>query len=293
MTSIHEMLELVSALYQLGQELPHYLLVLSELAEPSLSQDLRTPVLGRLFEEIPRLLTNITPLEFNKLMANVPQDAVQLRMLVNIYNISTIFQSMSCLQILLLSNHLIPPGPLPMQVEIMLKAQEHMKSWAPETPSFLHDELAKTSLDQERKRLLELEPKLPWELLQFFMEIIKLPKNESIEFFKWFVQLSRERVHSLVQIMQFEAIVILEYKRRVTLPSSTVNTPPPPTTTELFPIVQPPDLSIGDLEPILLGTDIDILMLLLMLIISHTSPILLCAESVFSLSYAITIICCL
>lgn len=235
MSSIPELYELVNALYQLGQELPHYLLVLSELAEPNLGQDLRTPILGKLFEEVPRLLANITPLEFHKLIANVPQDAVTLRMLVNIYKIATIFHQLSCLQILQLTNNVIPPGPVAMQVEILLIAQEHMSQWSNETPGYLHDELAKTSLELERKRLLELEPKLPWELLQFFMEIIKLPKHESLDFFKWFVQLDKERVQSLVHILHFEPIIILEYKRRLTLPSTitatstTVTTPPPST----------------------------------------------------------------
>ena len=252
MSSIAELFELVNALYQLGQELPHYLLVLSELAEPNLSQDLRTPILGKLFEEVPRLLSNITPLEFHKLIANVPQDAVTLRMLVNLYNISTTFQQLSCLQILQLTNNVIPPGPLSMQVEVLLVAQEHMKAWTPDTPGYLHDELANTSLELERKRLLELQPKLPWELLQLFMEIIKLPKNESLDFFKWFVQLSRERVHTLVQILQFEPIIILEYKRRLTLPSSNINnTPLPPDNNNnhhhhmSVPMMDHPDLSLG------------------------------------------------
>lgn len=233
MSSIHELYELVNALYQLGQELPHYLLVLSELAEPNLSQDLRTPILGKLFEEVPRLLGNITPLEFHKLIANVPQDAVTLRMLVNIYNIATIFQQLSCHQILQLTNNVIPPGPLAMQVEILLIAQEHIRHWSPEKPGYLCDELAKTSLELERKRLLELEPKLPWELLQFFMEILKLPKPEALDFFKWFIQLDKDRIHSMVQILHFEPIIILEYKRRLTLPSTIIptSTAPPPTET--------------------------------------------------------------
>jgi hypothetical protein len=246
MSSIPELFELVNALYQLGQELPHYLLVLSELAEPNLTQDLRTPILGKLFEEIPRLLGNITPLDFHKLIANVPQDAVTLRMLVNMYNISTIFQQLSCLQILQLTNNVIPPGPLLMQLEVLLVAQKHMKAWTPDTPGYLHDELANTSLELERKRLLELQPKLPWELLQFFMEIIKLPKNESLDFCKWFVHLSRERVHTLVQILQFEPIIILEYKRRLTLPSSNINNPTPPQDNHHASLVETPPPSSSD-----------------------------------------------
>lgn len=130
MGSINEFLELVNALYQLGQEVPHYLLFLSELAEPGLAQELRTPILGRLFEEVPNLLSNVTAMEFHKLVANVPQDAVTFRMLVNLYKISTLFQQMSCLQILHLTNNLIPPGPLAMQAEILIAAQEHMKHWS-------------------------------------------------------------------------------------------------------------------------------------------------------------------
>jgi hypothetical protein len=253
MSSIPELFELVNALYQLGQELPHYLLVLSELAEPNLSQDHRTPILCKLFEEVPRLLSNITPLEFHKLIANVPQDAVTLRMLVNLYNISTTFQQLSCLQILQLTNNVIPPGPLSMQLEMLLVAQEHMRAWTADTPGQLHDELANTSLELERKRLLELQPKLPWELLQFFMEIIKLPKNESLDFFKWFIQLKREQVFTLVQILQFEPIIILEYKRRLTLPSSNINnTHPPPENTHVETPETPMNSNLDNIEDFML-----------------------------------------
>lgn len=281
MSSIPELFELVNALYQLGQELPHYLLVLSELAEPNLSQDHRTPILGKLFEEVPRLLSNITPLEFHKLIANVPQDAVTLRMLVNLYNISTIFQQLSCLQILQLTNNVIPPGPLAMQLEVLLVAQEHMKTWTPDTPGLLHDELANTSLELERKRLLELQPKLPWELLQFFMEVIKLPKNESLDFFKWFVQLGRDRLYSLVHILQFEPIIILEYKRRLTLPSSNVNpsSPLPPDTNNMHMSDNPTDLMMDSIESLMFEPLVGIL-------------ITIDTTLLFYLSFAVTFVLC-
>lgn len=242
MSTISEFLELVRALYQLGQEVPQYLLFLSELAEPNLNED-RTHILGRLFEEVPQLLSNVTPLDFHKLITNVPQSAVTMRMLVNLHKISTIFQQMSCLQILHLTNNLIPPGPLNLQVEILLTAQEHMKQWSFEKVTYLHDEIGKTSLQFERKRLLELEPRLPWELLQFFAEILKLPSNELVEFFKWFIVLDHDRINVLVQLLQLEPIIILEFKRRLTLPSSVINNQPSPVPTTP-PIPEPSPLGI-------------------------------------------------
>jgi hypothetical protein len=258
MGSINEFLELVGALYQLGQEVPHYLLFLSELAEPTLSQDMRTPILGRLFEEVPNLLSNVTAMEFHKLIVNVPQDAVTLRMLVNLYKISTLFQQMSCLQILHLTNHLIPPGPLAMQAEILTTAQEHMRGWNNERMGMLHEEMGKVSLQLERKRLLELEPTLPWELLQFFMEVLKLPLHELSDFSFWFVPLPTEKVHVLVQILQLEPIIIMEFKRRLTLPSTPIHTKPlytqpsPPIHSTHTPTMQQPTSPI-DVIPSPLG----------------------------------------
>ncbi len=232
MASIEEMFELVEALRRLGQELPQYLFFLSSLAEPNLTQDAHVTVLGKMFEEVPNMLCNINSLEFHNLITNLPEEYVTLRMLVNIHNIASIFQQMTELQILHLTN-VRHPGPLRTHLDMLSAAQSHLRGLSVDTLAHLHGEMSMVSLQLERNRLLELQPRLPCDLLQLFMEILKLPLSELKDFYHWFSVLSADRLSTLAHLLQLDPIGILEFKNRLSLPSSNINKPshhtfPPP-----------------------------------------------------------------
>jgi hypothetical protein len=168
------------------------------------------------------------------LVLDLPQDAVTLRLLFNLESVAKLFQQMSYLQTLHLTNNLIAPGPLSQQEDFLLKAQEIFTLWPIDTLKNYHSEIGNTSLQFERKKLLELEPTIPWELLQMFVEIFKLPIEELLDFAQWFTRLSRERLLVLVQILSIEPFWVLELKRRFTpLTPTTAHTPAPPASAPL------------------------------------------------------------
>lgn len=209
---------------------------ISGLAEPNLPQETLHQILGKMFEEVPNFLQTITPSDFYRLTQDLPQDAVTLRLLFNLDGIAKLFQQMSYLQILHLTNNVIAPGPLQHQIDILLKVQEHFRTWTVDTLKNHHSEIGNTSLQFERKKLLELEPSIPWELLQLFVELFKLPIEELLDFVQWFARVTHEQFVPLTQILTIEPFLVLEFKRRFAPLQPTSPTPAPAT------VVPPPTL---------------------------------------------------
>lgn len=70
-------------------------------------------------------------------------------------------------------------------------------------------------MHMERQQLLELEPSVPWELLHFLVEILKLPIGELLSFHRWMARLSKRQLLLLISILRLEPAAVLEIKTRL------------------------------------------------------------------------------
>lgn len=208
-----QLFDLLSSLHQLGREMPQVLIFLSELAHPQLSPERRIPALGKMFEEVPLILQNPTTLQ--KYVIEPPQDLVTLRLLLDMQEIFQILQQMTDLQMIHLTNNIIPPGPPLQQLDFLQKAQEYFQSWTQDTLLNRHNVLSDTPLHMERQQLLELEPRIPWELLHFLIELLKLPMGELYSFQQWFSKLPTKPLFMLLHLLQMEPSELLEIKRKM------------------------------------------------------------------------------
>jgi hypothetical protein len=220
-------------LHQLGQDMPQMLIYLTQVAQPKLPQNLLIPFLGQMFEKIPPFLSKIDPGKLGNLIKDPPQDAVPLRILVDLMGIQQLLQQTSVLQLLHLTNNTIPPGSIESQEAFLKKVQEQFQAWNMDTIARYHDTLSETPLHLERQHLLQLEPQIPWEILHLLIELLKLPTDELASFQSWLSKLPAQQMRVLIQLLQIESSTLLEIKRRiassasVSLATSSSNVPLP------------------------------------------------------------------
>lgn len=216
---VQQLYELLCCIHQIGKDLPQLLIHLVTIVQPQLPQERIIPVLGKMFEDIPGFLhqheQQPTNQQFLKLLVDPPSELITLRLLLNLRELQQLIQKMSYLQLLHLSNNILPPGPQSLQVEFMQKAQEIFQSWTQEVIQNHHHVLSETPLHMERQQLLQLEPQLPWELLHFIIELLKLPLEELLNFKEWMSKLPRKQLIILVQLLQMEPSSLLELKQRM------------------------------------------------------------------------------
>lgn len=73
----------------------------------------------------------------------------------------------------------------------------------------------------ERQQFLQLEPSMPWELLHFIIEMLKLPLDELCSFQEWISKLPKNHLLIIIQLLQMEPSALLELKRRFEFGSGT------------------------------------------------------------------------
>lgn len=213
----HQLYELLMCLHQLGRDFPQILIHISEIVDPDLAADKRITVLGKMFEELPGYIIQQNPQQLQKLLLDPPLEMQTLRLLLGYRELQQLLQQMSYLQLLHLSNNIIPPGPLNLQFDFLKKVQEIFQTWSQQTISNHHQTLADTPLHMERQQLLQLEPNIPWELLHFLIELLKLPLEEIFSMQEWISKLPTNQLQIIVQTIQMEPAAILEVKRRMDL----------------------------------------------------------------------------
>mmetsp|Transcript_7680 Transcript_7680/g.10597 ORF Transcript_7680/g.10597 Transcript_7680/m.10597 type:complete len:531 (+) Transcript_7680:75-1667(+) len=246
---VQQLYELLCCIHQIGKDLPQLLIHLVTIVQPQLPQERIIPVLGKMFEDIPGFLhqheQQPTNQQFLKLLVDPPSELITLRLLLNLRELQQLIQKMSYLQLLHLSNNILPPGPQSLQVEFMQKAQEIFQDWTQEVIQNHHHVLSETPLHMERQQLLQLEPQLPWELLHFIIELIKLPLEELLNFKEWMSKLPRKQLIILVQLLQMEPAALLELKQRMDSLSFASSLPPLPTNVNVNQVQEPPTESNG------------------------------------------------
>eukprot|EP00005_Dracoamoeba_jomungandri_P006015 CAMPEP_0174262348 /NCGR_PEP_ID=MMETSP0439-20130205/12922_1 /TAXON_ID=0 /ORGANISM="Stereomyxa ramosa, Strain Chinc5" /LENGTH=563 /DNA_ID=CAMNT_0015347043 /DNA_START=89 /DNA_END=1780 /DNA_ORIENTATION=- len=230
---------LLLKLHQLGQELPQILIYLTQIVQPKLPQNLIIPFLGQMFEKLPPFLSETEPQKLSEIAAEPPSDAVPLKILLDLCNVQELLQQISVLQILHLTNNTIPQGTQEQQEGFLKKVQEAFQAWAIDTLKRYHSTLSETPLHLERQQLLQLEPQLPWEILQLLIELLKLPLEELFSFQAWLSKLPPQQIRILIQILQIETSTLLEIKRRIASSNPLLNSPSLPSS-DSIPLVSSP-----------------------------------------------------
>lgn len=210
--SVQELSDLLSCLYQLGRDVPDLLISLAKMVQPQLSDEKAVTALSKMFADLPTFLSQ----QHSQQIQNLPSpEFVTLRLLIQLQELQKLIHNISHLQLLHLTNNLIPPATLQTQAEFMEKVQQIFQSWTRETLLHYNEVLSSTPLHMERQQLLQLEPHIPWELLHFVLEMLKLPLDELCGFQEWLIKLPKSLVVILVQLLQLEPSSVLELKQRM------------------------------------------------------------------------------
>jgi hypothetical protein len=215
---------LLANLLELGKELPQCLFSLTQIVQPQIPNEMRMQLINNMFTEVPSVLQSVSPHQLNQLIHQPRSDTVGFRLLLDICQVQQILQNLSYLQLLHLSNNLIPPGSPQQQLDFLVKIQEHFQSWSNQTLKQYHEALLGTPLHLERQRLLQFEPQIPTDCLHVLIDLLKLPLEELQHFKQWIDSLHRDQLIILVNLLQLEPAVLVEIKRRITTNVSTPGT---------------------------------------------------------------------
>lgn len=223
LNELKEIYEYLKCLHRIGIDMPLILIQLAEILKPDLHPDKTIPTLKKMFEEIPKFLEKGNGWVQLQTIENETKSE-PIRLLLEFREFQQLFQSIGYLQILHLSNNVLPPGPPLMQLEFLQKVQEQFQSWSPETLQNHHHVLSDTPLHMERQALLQLEPQISWELLHYLIEILKLPINELFHFQEWISRLSKPHLIILIHLLHLEPFILLELKTRIDNDQELMNT---------------------------------------------------------------------
>jgi hypothetical protein len=208
--------DLLDRLRSLGTELPQCLVSLTQVVQPQIPNEMRIPLLGKMFAEVPSVVSAATPEQLQRIVLAPPPDAVALRLLLDLRQVQQILQNISYLQLLHLTNGLIPPGSPQAQLKFLNRVQEIFQMWSNNTLEQYHKKLSETPVHLERQQLLALEPKISPDAVHLVCEMLKLPRNELIPFKHWIEALPQTHVILLVNLLQMEPQVLIEIKKRLT-----------------------------------------------------------------------------
>jgi hypothetical protein len=212
-TQLHDLLDLLRSL---GTELPQCLVSLTQVVQPQIPNEMRIPLLGKMFAEVPSVVSAATPQQLQQIVLAPPPDAVALRLLLDLRQVQQILQNISYLQLLHLTNGLIPPGSPQAQLKFLNRVQEIFQMWSNNTLELYHKKLAETPVHLERQQLLALEPKISPDAVHLVCEMLKLPRSELLPFKHWIEALPQTHVILLVNLLQMEPQVLIEIKKRLT-----------------------------------------------------------------------------
>ncbi len=208
---------LLDSLHALGRDLPQCLISLTQVVQPQIPNEMRIPLLGKMFAEVPSYLESATPQQLQQIVRQPPADAVAFRLLLDLSQVQQILQNISYLQLLHLTNNMIPPGSPQQQLGFLSKIQEIFQLWSNETLERYNHTFSETPLHLERQQLMQLEPQIPFELLHLLVEVLKLPVVELHAFKRWIESLPQNHLILLVNLLQMEPAVLIEVKRRITV----------------------------------------------------------------------------
>eukprot|EP01103_Thecamoeba_quadrilineata_P012429 TRINITY_DN3200_c0_g1_i2.p1 TRINITY_DN3200_c0_g1~~TRINITY_DN3200_c0_g1_i2.p1 ORF type:complete len:345 (+),score=74.13 TRINITY_DN3200_c0_g1_i2:142-1176(+) len=227
MNHLQELHELLYGLYTLGRNIPQCLLYLTEIIQPNLMPDIRISILESMFLELKEYLNNLSEIQLQTLL--ISRNAIDdqtLRLFLDLREIALILKQISATQLLHISNHVIPPGPIGFQIDFISKIKGIFSEWTEITLCSHHNSLTQTNINQGRQQFLLLEPKLPIECLHLLIEVFKLPLGELLSFHKFITSLQTQQIEYLTKLLQLEPSIILAIKQCL-FPNSNQQQPSP------------------------------------------------------------------
>ncbi|KYR01171.1 IPT/TIG domain-containing protein [Tieghemostelium lacteum] len=223
-----ELKELLTSLETLAQESVTHIFFLCRVLQPHVTEDLRFPLLSKMFSDIPQMIPMIT---FQNFLTQYYQDANNhaFKLFMDFKELANLLARISYLQLLHLTNNLIPPGTPQYQFNILLKIHEYFQLVPFEKLKFFN-----TSLDGDSslnntfyhvQKIINLDSSIPIEIIHFIAGIVSLPLNELLLFHQWFSQMSKKMLAVLLALLQLDSTTVLDIKR-ILATSIISNTPP-------------------------------------------------------------------
>jgi len=210
-----QLVDLLVCLHDIAAVLPQSLVYLSEVAQPELPQESRIPVLGVMFEELSKFFTGTPATELQRALASPPSDAVSLKLLIALREVALILDELSYLQLLNLANYVPQMGASGSPFAFLTNLQELLRTWDDSDLNNLHTSISKAPLHLERKKLLAMEPNIPWEMLQLMADLLKLPLEELQNLRKLMGRLNARQLEILMRLLLLDSATLMELKRRV------------------------------------------------------------------------------
>lgn len=151
-------------------------------------------------------------------LERAPSDAVAFRVFWSVRQVVLLLNRMSNLQILHLSDSMIPPGSEEMQLSFMAAWQQELQHWSTERVRELHSVVHATPIHLERQRVSGILQQA--QFVGITLSILKLPLEQLVSFHMWFCGLGPGLLRQLVLLLTgMSSAQLIELRSLLLLPS--------------------------------------------------------------------------
>eukprot|EP01125_Pyxidicula_operculata_P010544 TRINITY_DN3467_c0_g1_i2.p1 TRINITY_DN3467_c0_g1~~TRINITY_DN3467_c0_g1_i2.p1 ORF type:complete len:503 (+),score=95.23 TRINITY_DN3467_c0_g1_i2:40-1548(+) len=214
-----DLTDLVSKLDLLGKEQPTWLYCLTQVVQPTIEDHYRVPLLQKLFEEVPNLLSSTPPTQIEELVQNPPIEAVAFRLLLDLRQIQSILQDITPKQLLIITagfSASIPPQQL---LSYLKKLQDLVFTWNMQKLCSLSDLVKGTRVNMERATIMQAEPNLSSDICGLVIKLLQLDLETELKpFYSWIQNLSHPHLILLVNLLQLDSQILIELRGRLVNP---------------------------------------------------------------------------
>jgi len=210
-----EMNDLVKRLFALGKEVPFYLISLTQVVQPNIPDNMRVPLLGKLFSEVPSLIGDMNDSDVVQIIENPPLGAITFRLLLDLRQIQCLLKNISYDILLQLTLSLAPINSISpnQQLDYLEKIQKVFQTWSLESIEEYSKEIVSTPFHLQKQRLLEFDPDVIPDVIHFVIEFLKLPFDEIQVFKSWIQNLNENNLIILVNLLQMDANILIDIKK--------------------------------------------------------------------------------
>jgi len=208
----------VKRLFALGKEVPFYLISLTQVVQPNIPDNMRVPLLGKLFSEVPSLIGDMNDSDVVQIIENPPLGAITFRLLLDLRQIQCLLKNISYDILLQLTLSLAPINSISpnQQLDYLEKIQKVFQTWSLESIEEYSKEIVSTPFHLQKQRLLEFDPDVIPDVIHFVIEFLKLPFDEIQVFKSWIQNLNENNLIILVNLLQMDANILIDIKKRLT-----------------------------------------------------------------------------
>ena len=217
-------MEILQGIEKMANQNPHILQLLCFIAIPNLMQDKLLQIVKEILN-LKSFIFNANANQINQLLqSNNPTSPIHIKLFLGLREIGLILSYITPLQILHLTNNIIPPGNIEYQSQFIFKLKEIFHSWGEEGLKHRHSLISQTPLNQETHQLLRLDPQIPWELLHIVLELFKLPYPhlEKLQFS--LNQFQKPQIEKFIYLItKFKSVYLIEIKRLIGIALPNIN----------------------------------------------------------------------